>query len=191
VAFPIHEFAHAATAYWLGDGTAKLFGRLTLNPIKHFDPFGGLMLVVSAIGTSFVIGWAKPTPVNPQNLRDRRNGEVLVAVAGPLSNLLMAIVGAFAYRLLGAASVDVPPIAASVLLNFVFFNLALTFLNLLPIPPFDGSALLFRFLDPRTAWQIRPALTQYGFIVVFIGLFALSRPISQIIGNLTLVLVGA
>ena len=91
IGFPVHEFAHAAVAYMQGDATAKLFGRLTLNPIVHFDPIGGLMTIVSLLVGGFLIGWAKPTPVNPANLRDRRNGEVIVALAGPASNLLMAI----------------------------------------------------------------------------------------------------
>ena len=93
VGFPVHEFCHAFVAYRLGDATAKMFGRLTLNPIVHFDPIGGLFLIVSVLaGTGFVFGWAKPTPVNPGNLRDRRNGEVLVSLAGPASNLVMACV---------------------------------------------------------------------------------------------------
>ena len=84
LAFPIHEFSHAFAAYRLGDGTAKMFGRLTLNPIVHFDPMGGLLLVLTAFsGGGLLFGWAKPTPVNPNNLRDRRNDEVLVALAGP------------------------------------------------------------------------------------------------------------
>ena len=98
IAFPVHEFAHAAVAYLRGDATAKLFGRLTLNPIVHFDPIGGLMTVISILLGGFLFGWAKPTPVNPANLRDRRNGEVLVALAGPASNLVMAVLGAFVFR---------------------------------------------------------------------------------------------
>ena len=93
IAFPVHEFSHAAVAYLQGDATAKLFGRMTLNPIVHFDPAGGLMTIVSVLIGGFLIGWAKPTPVNPANLRDRRNGEVLVALAGPASNFLMALLG--------------------------------------------------------------------------------------------------
>ncbi|HYM82651.1 MAG TPA: site-2 protease family protein, partial [Candidatus Dormibacteraeota bacterium] len=94
IGFPVHEFAHALTAYLLGDGTAKVFGRLTLNPVKHFDPVGGLLFAATVLlDLGFVIGWAKPTPVNPANLRDRRNGEVIVALAGPASNLIMASIG--------------------------------------------------------------------------------------------------
>ncbi len=106
IAFPVHEFAHAAVAYMQGDATAKLFGRLTLNPVVHFDPMGGLMTIISVTLTGFIIGWAKPTPVNPANLHDRRNGEVLVALAGPASNFLMALVGAFIFRVLVATGVD-------------------------------------------------------------------------------------
>ena len=106
IAFPVHEFAHAAVAYMQGDATAKLFGRMTLNPIVHFDPIGGLMTIVSIIVGGFLIGWAKPTPVNPANLHDRRNDEVLVALAGPASNFLMALLGAFVVRVLIAAGVD-------------------------------------------------------------------------------------
>jgi len=191
IAFPVHEFSHAAAAYALGDGTAKLFGRLTLNPIKHFDPLGGLLLVISVHASGFVFGWAKPTPVNPANLRDRRNGEVIVALAGPISNVLMAVIGAFVVRLVVAAGIDVPAIVAQVLLSFVLYNVALAIFNLIPIPPLDGSTLLFRFLSPEAAWRIRPLLSQYGFIILIVGIFTISRPLSQFIQSVTLVLVGA
>jgi Zn-dependent protease len=190
VAFPVHEFAHAATAYWLGDGTAKMFGRLTLNPVAHFDRFGGLMLVITAFVTPFLFGWAKPTPVNPANLRDRRNGEVLVAVAGPASNLLLALIGAFVFRILDAMDVAVPQMVGEVILSFVVFNVALMLFNLLPIPPLDGSAILFRFLDPQRAWQLRPVLAQYGFVILLVLIFFFSRPLSELIFGVTRVLVG-
>ena len=95
VGFPVHEFAHALAAYRLGDGTAKLFGRLTLNPIAHFDPIGGMLLAVSFLVSqgAFAFGWAKPTPVNPMNLAGGRRGEAIVAAAGPISNLLLATIG--------------------------------------------------------------------------------------------------
>ena len=189
VAFPVHEFAHAAAAYLLGDGTAKLFGRLTLNPIAHFDPLGGILLAISVLASPFVFGWAKPTPVNPANLRDRRNGEVLVALAGPFSNLLMALIGAFVFRLVDVSGIDAL-VVRQVSYLFVLFNIALAIFNLIPIPPLDGSTLLFRVLDARTAWQLRPMLAQYGFIILLVGIFVLSRPLSQLISGVANVLVG-
>ena len=100
VGFPVHEFAHAWAAYRLGDGTAKMFGRLTLNPIAHFDPIGGVILAVSFLVSqgAFGFGWAKPTPVNPMNLAGGRRGEAIVAAAGPLSNLVLAAIGAIPLR---------------------------------------------------------------------------------------------
>ena len=92
VAFPVHEFSHAWAAYKLGDSTARYQGRLSLNPIRHFDPIGGTILAISVLLAGIGIGWAKPTPVNPYNLRYGRRGETLVAVAGPLSNLVMAAI---------------------------------------------------------------------------------------------------
>lgn len=191
IAFPVHEFAHAAVAYMQGDATAKLFGRLTLNPIVHFDPMGGLMTIVSVTLTGFIIGWAKPTPVNPANLHDRRNGEVLVALAGPASNFLMALLGAFVIRVLVAAGVDLSGIPGFVAYNFVLFNVLLAIFNFIPVPPLDGSALLYRILTPRQAWQVRPFLQQYGIFVVLAVVLLLSRPLSNLIYTVTNVLVGA
>lgn len=174
VGFPVHEFAHALAAYRLGDGTAKLFGRLTLNPIAHFDPLGGLLLAVSFIGAGFGFGWAKPTPVNPANLAGGRRGEALVAAAGPLSNLVLAAVVALPLRyILGNPDlmVQIPFIVIQVLYLFVYINLVLMVFNLLPIPPLDGSKVLFAFLPPRLSWQWRPMLEQYGFILMLLLFF--------------------
>lgn len=176
VGFPVHEFAHAFAAYRLGDGTARLFGRLTLNPAVHFDPLGGLLLAVSALlGSGLIVGWAKPTPVNPSNLRDRRNGEVIVALAGPASNLAMAAAGALLFRVLAETLVLAPGTAERVIdlfWLFVAFNVALAIFNLLPVPPLDGSALLFRLVSPATAFRLRPLLAQYGiFVLLAIILF--------------------
>jgi len=170
VAFPIHEFAHALAAYRLGDSTARLFGRLTLNPLAHFDPAGGLMLTISVLLVGFGFGWAKPTPVNPRNLEGGRWGEAIVAAAGPVSNLLLAIVAAIPLRFIYAANMDVGFLEI-VLQLFIVINLALMLFNLLPIPPLDGSAVLFAFLPPQTAWQLRPLLAQYGVLILILLIF--------------------
>lgn len=172
VGFPVHEFAHAYAAWRLGDGTAKMFGRLTLNPIVHLDPLGAGILVISALVGGFFIGWAKPTPVNPQMLRGR-HGDSIVAAAGPISNIVMAAAAAVVIRIMVAAvGSDVPsdPVlfAFNVLMYFVYINIALFIFNLLPIPPLDGSHVLFDFLSPRMAWKIRPFLTQWGLVILLV-----------------------
>jgi Zn-dependent protease len=192
IAFPVHEFFHAYAAYRLGDGTAKMFGRLTLNPVAHFDPFGGLILVVSVLSTPFAFGWAKPTPVNPSNLRDRRNGEVIVALAGPASNLVMALIGAFAFRVLNAAGVldQLPFLVTQILFFFVLFNVLLAIFNMIPIPPLDGSTLLWRFLPPQAVWQWRPVLTQYGFLILLVFIFTIGSRVGNFVVDVTQFLVG-
>jgi Zn-dependent protease len=176
VGFPVHEFSHALAAYRLGDGTAKLFGRLTLNPVAHFDPLGGILLAVTFIGSagSFGFGWAKPTPVNPNNLQGGHRGEAIVAAAGPISNLVLAIIVALPLRYLIANPellVQVPELVIQVMDSFIFINLVLMIFNLFPIPPLDGSKVLFAFLPPRVAWQWRPMLEQYGFLILLAVFF--------------------
>ena len=178
IGFPIHEFSHALAAYRLGDGTAKLFGRLTINPIAHFDPIGGILLAVTFIGSAasgsaFGFGWAKPTPVNPMNLMYGRRGEAIVAAAGPLSNLVLAAAAAIPLRYLIAnpeLAVEVGMLF-NVLSLFVLINLVLMVFNLIPVPPLDGSKVLFAFLDRRTEYQVRPILEQYGFFVLILLFF--------------------
>ena len=209
IAFPVHEFAHAWVAYLRGDATAKLFGRMTLNPIVHFDPVGGVMTIVSVFLGGFLFGWAKPTPVNTVNLRDRRNDEVYVALAGPFSNLLMAILAALVIRLLdlvglpifdhingagvalqtGQAMLPIEMFAYSLYL-FVVFNVALSIFNLIPVPPLDGSTLLFRFLPTQMVWQVRPLLSQYGIFVLLAVVLLGGRFISTFVFNVSRVLVG-
>jgi Zn-dependent protease len=178
VGLPVHEFSHALAAFRLGDGTAKLFGRLTLNPIAHFDPVGGSLLALTFIGSAFTgapfgFGWAKPTPVNPLNLEGGRRGEALVAAAGPLSNFILAAAGAIPLRFMLAnpQSIDDFPLIANVLSLFVQINLLLMIFNFIPIPPLDGSKVMFAFMDRRTEYQIRPLLEQYGFFILFALLF--------------------
>lgn len=191
VAFPVHEFSHAAVAYLQGDATAKLFGRMTLNPVVHFDPFGGMMTIISVLVGGFLFGWAKPTPVNPANLRDRRNGELWVALAGPASNLVMAVLGAFVFRVIIGLPTALPELVYQGVFLFVVFNVALAIFNLIPIPPLDGSVLLFRFLPPQQAWQLRPLLAQYGIFILLAFVLLLSRPLSGLIFGIADVLVGA
>jgi Zn-dependent protease len=168
VAFPIHEFAHAFAAFQLGDGTARLMGRLTIDPRAHFDPTGALLLAVSLFFFGGGIGWAKPTPYNPMNLRGGRWGEAIVSAAGPISNLILALAAALPLRYMIATNMaaDVPLLFGTLLL-FVKINLLLMVFNLIPIPPLDGSKVLFAFLDPRTAWRVRPVLEQYGLVILF------------------------
>ena len=169
VSFPIHEFSHAFAAYYLGDSTARHMGRLTLNPIAHFDPVGGTLLAVSVlVGGGF--GWAKPTPVNPMNLRGGKWGGALVAAAGPISNLVLAVAGAIPLRFMLATGTG-PPILQGILAIFVEINLLLMVFNLIPIPPLDGSAVLFAFLPPSTAWQLRAVLSQYGLFLLILLIF--------------------
>jgi len=165
VAFPIHEFAHALAAFQLGDGTARLMGRLTLDPRAHFDPTGGVLLAVSFLFFGFGFGWAKPTPYNPMNLRGGHTGEAIVAAAGPISNFVLAVAGAIPLRWIEFSSMNVP-FLETFLFFFVQINLVLMIFNLIPIPPLDGSKVLFAFMNPRTVWQVRPVLEQYGLVIL-------------------------
>ena len=201
VGFPVHEFSHALAAYRLGDGTAKLFGRLTLNPIAHFDPLGGILLALTFIGSggSFGFGWAKPTPVNTANLQGGHRGEAIVAAAGPISNLVMAVAVALPLRYLVAnpgLADQIPVIVIQVMDTFVWINLILMVFNLFPIPPLDGSKVLFAFLPPRMVWQWRPILEQYGFVLLLLVFFLPpggsigGRIITPILNGLYTFLVG-
>ena len=172
VAFPIHEFAHAFAAFQLGDGTARLMGRLTIDPRAHFDPTGALLLAISLLAFGGGIGWAKPTPYNPMNLRGGRWGEAIVSVAGPISNLVLAIAAAIPLRyMIATGMVPDAPLLAGVLFLFIQINLLLMVFNLIPIPPLDGSKVLYAFLDPRTSWQVRAFLEQYALIILVGALF--------------------
>lgn len=160
ISFPIHEFSHAFVAYRLGDSTAKNAGRLTLNPLKHLDVLGTILILFTGLG------WAKPVPINPNNFRKRREGMALSALAGPVSNLLLAFLSLVICRLLFAA--PVPWFITAFLNMLAQVNIALAIFNLIPINPLDGSRIFALFLPER----IEMALYQYENYIM-IALFAL------------------
>jgi Zn-dependent protease len=177
VGFPVHEFSHALAAYRLGDGTAKLFGRLSLNPIVHFDPIGGSLLALTFLVSNgtFGFGWAKPTPVNPSNLEGGHRGEAIVAAAGPISNLVMAIVVALPFRyILGSPELvtQVPLIVLQVMSMFIYINLILMVFNLIPIPPLDGFKVALGILPDDLAAEYAK-LDRYGILILIVVLFIL------------------
>lgn len=185
VALPFHEFSHALAAYRLGDHTSRFLGRLTLNPLAHIDPLGALLILVAGFG------WAKPTPYNPMNLRGGRYGEAMVAAAGPVSNLVLATAAAVPYRFIVESGMDVPLVVLGIIEFFIRINLLLMVFNLIPLPPLDGSKVLYAFLDPRTSYQVRGTLEQYGpmllLALIFVPYFmGVAGPISiafEVIGD--------
>lgn len=199
----LHEIAHGFIAYRLGDPTAKILGRLTLNPKPHIDPFMTILVpILTFIGTGgrLIFGGAKPVPVDPFNLRDGMKDLALVSLAGPMTNILLAILGAMIAHLLfpGASFYEV---AANGLLGFIIktvieWNILLAVLNLLPIPPLDGSKIFALLLPDRTATTYL-SLGNNGFgliilLVLFyfpIGGFSLSAVLSTLITN-AIILLG-
>jgi Zn-dependent protease len=192
----IHEYAHGWVAYKLGDQTAKMAGRLTLNPIPHLDPVGSILLPFLLIfsGSPFVLAWAKPVPYNPYNLSDAKYGGLKVAIGGPGSNLIVAIFFGLLARLLavpaflkvglingllgGDFNFVLSQMSGSILISvFVMsaiiclINLILMLFNLIPIPPLDGSKVLMTFLPPD--WQIKmQKIEPYGMFIIIFFLFA-------------------
>ncbi|MFZ2726060.1 MAG: site-2 protease family protein [Methylococcaceae bacterium] len=172
-AITVHEVAHGWVAKKLGDNTASMLGRLTLNPIKHIDPIGTLLIpgLLLLTGTGFIFGWAKPVPVDGRNFKKPLHDMALVAIAGPASNLLMAIAWALIARLgVIANSEFVSPPLINMGMAGISINLVLCLLNLLPIPPLDGSRVLTGLLPSRLAWQYNQ-LERYGFMILLILLF--------------------
>ena len=199
VSGPVHECAHAFVAWKLGDGTAKLFGRVSLDPIRHFDPVGGTLLIVSVMigaisGSPFGFGWAKPTPVNPNNLKGRY-ADTMVAVAGPLSNLVLAVVFAVGFRILFANGIYPDNTSASNMVSLVFavgieINVVLMLFNLIPISPLDGSHVLFDLLDPRTAQSVRTFMNQYGLMLLLVVILLAQRIIVPVLVPIVNFLAG-
>ena len=181
----IHEVAHGVAANWLGDPTAKYAGRLTLNPIPHIDPVGSVVLpFLTYFSGGFIFGWAKPVPYNPFNLTDQRWGELKVALAGPASNIALALVFGSLIRFL--------PLSQSFTTIFgliVLVNLSLAIFNLIPIPPLDGSKILFAFL-PLSMMHIRYFLERFGFLLVILFVIFLGGIISPIISTLFTLFTG-
>ncbi len=179
-AFVLHELAHAYTAVALGDPTPRYQGRLTLNPLKHLDLIGTILI----LSTGF--GWARPVEVNPTNFRDPLRDNAVVAAAGPLTNLLLALLAAF-----GLVALRPSGLTLTFLYQFFAFNVALFVFNLIPIPPLDGSRILTGVLPRRQAYAFRQ-LEPYGWaILLFVMLFGaldfILRPLAQ---GVTTLLIG-
>lgn len=169
----IHELAHGYVAFSLGDSTAKYAGRLTLNPIKHLDPFGSVILplLLFISGSSVLFGWAKPVPINPYNLRDQRWGSLKVAIAGPISNMSLALLFGLMLRFMPYEFLAAQPGILIIFSFIIRINIILALFNLLPIPPLDGSWVLFNFI-PDQFNAAKLFLQQYGiFILIFLIFF--------------------
>jgi Zn-dependent protease len=188
-----HEVSHGWVAYALGDPTAKYEGRLTLNPLKHLDPIGsvllpGVLILTSiAFGGGIIFGWAKPVPINPYNFRDQKYGQAKVALAGPLANIVLALVFGLSLRFLPFLS-SLPNIFL-VFSYIVQINILLAIFNLLPIPPLDGSHILFTFLPPSYQ-EFRIVLAQYGFLVLLFIILFLFKPIISFVNWLSGFIIG-
>jgi Zn-dependent protease len=163
IAFPLHELAHAVTARWLGDDTAEKLGRITLNPLKHLDPIGTILFLISGFG------WAKPVPVSIYRLRGNpRTSFAIVALAGPLTNVLLAAISAVLFRViaptLGVGN-DFVQALAYALVTAVSLNILLAVFNLIPVPPLDGSRLLAALL-PDQGQSLMDQIERYGFFIL-------------------------
>lgn len=188
----IHEVAHGFMAERWGDKTARYAGRLTLNPLKHLDPFGSVILpVLLYISSGFAFGWAKPVPYNPDNLSDRKWGTFWVAAAGVLVNLFIAVLFGIIYGV-SIHLYESHPLPSGfyfIVSSITMVNLALAIFNLIPIPPLDGSKILFALL-PRSFYRVLVFLESYGFflLIIFIVFFSqylevvLSYSFAKIVG---------
>jgi Zn-dependent protease len=185
----IHEVSHGTIAYYLGDPTAKEEGRLSLNPLKHLDPIGSILLplFLMILGGRVIFGWAKPVPINPYNLRDQKYGSAKIAIAGPLVNLALALIFGLILRFF-----PIIKFAPGILLMFqyiVWINLLLAIFNLLPLPPLDGSHILFALLPPKYE-KIKIFLNQFGLFILLFIIFFLFDWIGFVVERLFTLIVG-
>ena len=192
----LHEYAHAWQARREGDNTAYMLGRITLNPIPHIDLFGSILFpaVLIMSNAPFLFGWAKPVPVDPRNYRDYKGGDIRVSLAGIVSNLLLAfactlLVGVLihAQRLLPSMSPSLGVLQRMALMGLQI-NLVLAFFNLIPIPPLDGSHVLYHLLPPRLGVPYRQ-LSRYGMLIL-LGLMIFARPIFNVFYVPVIMLMG-
>lgn len=189
----IHEVSHGFVAERLGDPTARLLGRLTLNPLKHIDPFGSIILplLLSLVPGGFVFGWAKPVPYNPANLKRPVRDAALIAAAGPVSNLVIALIFGLLVRL--GVGVGIPGVSGALFINLaaliVLVNVSLAIFNLVPIPPLDGSKILAALI-PRSMAGAYVALERYGFFILIFYIAAGAPFIGPLISGLFTLFVG-
>lgn len=173
----IHELSHGYTADLLGDPTPRLQGRLTLNPLKHLEFFGSFLVPLLTSFTGFMFGWAKPVEWNPYNVKNRRVGEFLISAAGPASNFLSAIVFSIFVNFF---SESVPKEFIQISVYVITINIALAVFNLIPIPPLDGSKIVFSMLPPRFLF-IREFIERYSLILFFFVIFFLWKFIQPLV----------
>jgi len=189
----IHEVSHGVVAEYLGDPTARLAGRLTLNPVKHLDFFGSFLLPVSLwflTGGGMVFGWAKPVPYNPMNLRDPLAGAGKIAVAGPVSNLAIASVFGIILRIFSVTGFA-PALLPDLFAVIIYINILLAVFNLVPIPPLDGSKALFAILPKNeVSYRLAYFLERYGMILVLFFIFFGFQLIAPIIQFLFTLIAG-
>lgn len=193
----IHEMAHGYAANWLGDPTARLQGRLSPNPFVHIDPLGSVIIpgLLFFSGAGILFGWAKPVPYNPYNLTDQKYGEAKIAAAGPIANLVIAVV--FALLIRSADVFSLTDTFVQLASYVVYINILLAFFNLIPIPPLDGSKILMAVLPFRAQQQYREMtmwVERYGLFVTFAFIFLfinlLWTPFSQLVSTVFQLLTG-
>lgn len=183
----LHEAMHAFVGYWLGDDTAKLEGRLTLNPVKHIDPFLTLLLpVMLAIIGGPIFGGAKPVPFNPDRVRYGDWGAALVAIAGPLTNLLIAFIAFGVYAIAGTSNNEM---MISLVMTVVTVNLGFFVFNMIPMPPLDGSRVLYA-LAPEFVRRGMEAIEKYGIVLMLIIVIIASSLVSQIMMSIMDLIIG-